>query len=130
MNVYQTDHLGFYVNATVADVDPMDETNHLIPAGCVTGAPPTLTEGQLAQWADGSWAVVTPVVEVEPEPEPVDAAVEARAKRDALIAATDWASGSDQTMTSAMTTYRAALRDVPAQAGFPDTISWPTLGGS
>ena len=126
MNVYQTDHEGFYVNATVADVDPMDETNHLIPAGCVTDAPPTLTEGQLAQWADGSWAVVTPVVDEEPDPEPIDPAVEARAKRDELIAATDWASGSDQTMTSAMTTYRAALRDVPQQSGFPDTITWPT----
>jgi len=24
-----------------------------------------------------------------------------------------------------MTTYRQALRDLPAQEGFPDTITWP-----
>jgi len=36
----------------------------------------------------------------------------------------------DVTMTSAMTTYRTALRNVPAQAGFPNSITWPTLGGS
>ena len=58
------------------------------------------------------------------------AAVKVREKRDALIAATDWMGNSDITMTSDMTTYRAALRDVPAQAGFPNTISWPTLGES
>tara|TARA_B100000780_G_scaffold90455_1_gene62525 strand:+ start:295 stop:801 length:507 start_codon:yes stop_codon:yes gene_type:complete len=58
MDVYQTDHEGFYVNATIADVDPMDDTNYLIPAGCVTEAPPTLTEGQRAKWADGSWSKI------------------------------------------------------------------------
>ena len=58
------------------------------------------------------------------------ASAEVRAKRDELIAATDWTGNSDVTMTSAMTTYRAALRNVPAQAGFPSSITWPTLGGS
>ena len=58
------------------------------------------------------------------------ASAKVREKRDALIAATDWMGNSDITMTSAMTTYRAALRDVPAQAGFPDNVTWPTLGES
>jgi len=58
------------------------------------------------------------------------ASAKVRAKRDALIAATDWTGNSDVTMTSAMTTYRTALRNVPAQAGFPNSITWPTLGGS
>ena len=53
-----------------------------------------------------------------------------RKERDELIAATDWTGNSDVTMTSAMTTYRTALRNVPAQAGFPNSITWPTLGGS
>jgi len=57
-------------------------------------------------------------------------AIKVRAKRDELISATDWTGNSDVTMTSAMTTYRAALRNVPAQAGFPNSITWPTLGGS
>ena len=58
------------------------------------------------------------------------ASAKVRAKRNELIAATDWTGNSDVTMTSAMTTYRTALRNVPAQAGFPSSITWPTLGGS
>ena len=49
-----------------------------------------------------------------------------RSNRDALLAETDWMANSDVTMTDAMTTYRQALRDVPAQEGFPQTITWPT----
>ena len=61
---------------------------------------------------------------------PTPTAQDVRRKRDELIAATDWTGNSDVTMTSAMTTYRTALRNVPAQAGFPNSITWPTLGGS
>ena len=49
-----------------------------------------------------------------------------RELRDALLAETDWWSASDLTMTAAQTAYRQALRDVPDQAGFPNTITWPT----
>jgi hypothetical protein len=54
------------------------------------------------------------------------AAVQVREERDALLAATDWMANSDVTMTSGWATYRQALRDVPAQSGFPNTITWPT----
>ena len=50
---------------------------------------------------------------------------EARALRDRLLAATDWTANSDVTMSDEMRTYRQALRDVPAQAGFPDNVTWP-----
>ena len=53
-------------------------------------------------------------------------AAAARVTRDGLLAATDWTACSDVTMTSAMTTYRTALRDVPAQSDFPASITWPT----
>ena len=53
-------------------------------------------------------------------------AAAAREKRDGLLAGTDWTACSDVTMTSAMTTYRTALRDVPAQSDFPASITWPT----
>jgi len=55
-----------------------------------------------------------------------DKAAAERTKRDSLLAATDWTASTDITMTAEMTTYRQALRDVPSQAGFPDTIDWPT----
>ena len=48
-----------------------------------------------------------------------------RAKRDELLASTDWTANSDVTMTEEMTAYRQALRDIPAQAGFPNTVAWP-----
>ena len=51
---------------------------------------------------------------------------EARALRDSLLAATDWTANSDVTMSDAMREYRQALRDVPSQAGFPDSVTWPT----
>ena len=49
-----------------------------------------------------------------------------RATRDDLLKATDHYGLSDVPMTDAMTAYRQALRDVPQQAGFPQTITWPT----
>jgi hypothetical protein len=55
-----------------------------------------------------------------------DAAASVRTQRDDKLKATDWTALSDVTMTAEMTTYRQALRDVPAQAGFPSTITWPT----
>ena len=54
------------------------------------------------------------------------AAVAVREERDALLAATDWMGNSDVTMSSAWTTYRAALRDITKQEGFPYSVTWPT----
>ena len=53
-------------------------------------------------------------------------AAEERAKRTALLMETDHYALADVTMSDAMKTYRQALRDVPQQADFPDTINWPT----
>jgi hypothetical protein len=57
------------------------------------------------------------------------AAMEMRRQRDALLVACDWTQGNDSplsiTTKTAWATYRQALRDVPAQSGFPDNITWP-----
>jgi len=50
-----------------------------------------------------------------------------RAKRDSLLQETDWMALSDITMSSDMTAYRQALRDIPSQEGFPFNVTWPTL---
>ena len=56
-------------------------------------------------------------------------ASEARAKRDALLAETDFMLMPDYPLSeakrAAVAAYRQALRDVPAQAGFPRQIDWP-----
>lgn len=46
--------------------------------------------------------------------------------RDDLLTETDWWAVADRTMTDAEVTYRQSLRDLPAQADFPNTITWPT----
>lgn len=53
-------------------------------------------------------------------------AASVREERDKRLAETDWLGNSDVTMSDAWTTYRQALRDIPAQVGFPTLISWPT----
>jgi hypothetical protein len=54
------------------------------------------------------------------------AAAGVRTERDAKLSACDWMAASDVTMSDEWRTYRQALRDIPAQAGFPNTITWPT----
>ena len=53
-------------------------------------------------------------------------AVKQRMERNILLTETDYAALPDTPeMSDAMTTYRQALRDVPAQDGFPTDITWP-----
>lgn len=67
-------------------------------------------------------------VTVEEVPETAD---EIRARRDRLLAATDWAvlpdSPLDVQSLEAVKTYRQALRDVPQQEHFPGAITWPRM---
>jgi hypothetical protein len=55
-------------------------------------------------------------------------ATEVRSERNAKLASTDWTQTVDapQATKDKYATYRQALRDVPAQSGFPNTIEWPT----
>jgi hypothetical protein len=49
-----------------------------------------------------------------------------RTQRTEKLKDSDWTQLADSTADkTAWATYRQALRDVPAQAGFPWTISWP-----
>ena len=49
-----------------------------------------------------------------------------REERDRLLAETDYLALSDVTMSSAWATYRQNLRDIPAQSGFPNSVTYPT----
>ena len=49
-----------------------------------------------------------------------------RADRNARLAATDWTQIADSTADKpAWAAYRQALRDVPSQNGFPQSVTWP-----
>jgi hypothetical protein len=48
-----------------------------------------------------------------------------RTSRDDKLTETDWRFRSDMTPSQAWKDYCQALRDIPAQAGFPWKITWP-----
>lgn len=50
-----------------------------------------------------------------------------RTKRDALLTQTDSFALVDRPMSDEMTAYRAALRGIPEQEGFPNDITWPVM---
>jgi len=79
-----------------------------------TAAEETARDAEEAAWANAA---------------PARALAELRSKRNRLLAETDFYGNSDVTMSSDMTTYRQALRDLPAGK---DTVekcenaTWPT----
>ena len=53
-----------------------------------------------------------------------------RKQRDTLLKETDWTQVADAPVDQqAYKDYRAALRDVPQQGGFPDNVTWPVHPG-
>lgn len=70
---------------------------------------------------DGVW-VQNWIVTEEPEE---SKGVNIRRTRTTKLELSDWRALSDTTMSAEWTTYRQALRDITAQAGFPNTITWP-----
>ena len=101
----------------------------------VTETFPTVGDGQhlVKVWTptlvDGEWVLAHEAVDLTSDDIAEATAVlaaNAREERNKRLAATDWTANSDVTMTTEMTAYRQALRDIPTQAGWPTTINWPT----
>jgi hypothetical protein len=77
----------------------------------------------------GSWVLTKSIENKTAEQIANDIATEGekvRITRNRRLADTDWYACSDVTMPTEMATYRQALRDVPAQEGFPYSVTWPT----
>jgi hypothetical protein len=83
------------------------------------GRLPEPPEGEGAQWDESALKWSTRIQRSE----------EARARRQAALAASDWTQMPDVEMgpaqAAAWRAYRKALRDVTDQPGFPDSIQWP-----
>jgi hypothetical protein len=91
------------------------------------------------QGPDGKWYskyILAPVFAPAPDAAAQEAAyrarrdveqsVEIRAERNRLLAECDWTQLADVPLAKAdWLTYRQALRDLPAQAGFPWQVTWP-----
>lgn len=81
---------------------------------------------------DGNKIATT--VEAIPEPSPEEIkerkAAEVRAKRDYLLNSTDYLVSGDYPISTEdlakVKSYRQALRDLPEQEGFPESVEWPT----
>jgi len=96
---------------------------------------PTTTRYQTAfkdgveQDAQGRWLWKWSISEMSDETKAAKDAEQAkniRSDRDKRLSDTDWTQVADAPVDkAAWATYRQALRDVPAQAGFPYDITWP-----
>ena len=127
MDVYQTNTDGILVGMTIADQDPMDPTNWIIPKGCVQTLPPVTTDKEFARWDGNEWSVES-IPDEEPEiPEELeDPANEARAERNGLLSNSDWTQLPDAPVNRDLwASYRTLLRGLPQQSEFPDNITWP-----
>jgi len=63
-----------------------------------------------------------------PEPSTEEKAFILRAERDRLLQQSDWTQLPDvpQSVKTAWAVYRQSLRDITEQAGFPETVVFPT----
>jgi hypothetical protein len=71
---------------------------------------------------DGKWTQVWRVVQLPQD----QAVVNVRAKRNQLLADSDWTQLADSPVDkAAWAVYREALRSLPEQEGFPYLVQWP-----
>lgn len=86
--------------------------------------------GYKQELIDNNW-VVSKIPEPTAEEKKEKLAQEIRLKRDSMLSETDFLFLSDnprhlsEDELGQVETYREALRQVPQQAGFPDTVEWP-----
>ena len=143
------DNTGEYTSSNTAKVDPLDGSNR-IPANATTEAPLSVGDNQTPVWNGTAWVatldlrgtpfwdsegleyVITdlntsiPSDKLSSEPDLTESAtVVARKARDVLLEASDNHALVDR-ITDSWRDYRQLLRDLPAQTGFPTTITWPT----
>jgi hypothetical protein len=107
-------------------LDPVFET----PAPTTTIYQTAYKDG--VEQVDGKWVWKWSVSEMDDEAKAAkdaEAAKGVRSTRDAKLAECDWlvikSVETGIALAADWATYRQALRDVPAQAGFPHDITWP-----
>ena len=127
---------GRFVGTDTAMADPEEPGRFMIPGDATTTPPPVpANDNEVPVWRHEteSWELVPDYVEEEtPSPTPLteaELAAAARAHCDDLLRACDWTQIPDAPFTEAQReewqAYRQALRDLPGQEGFPETIEWP-----
>lgn len=130
ITVYNVDTQGWYLGtSSVAYESPLEPGQYLVPADAVEAEPPTdIPDGLWPRWDGTSWQLETmPEVNLK-----VDKSAEVRARRNALLAETDWVFVTDRPTdkdhpkwVADMKRYRQALRDITASPDFPENVVWP-----
>jgi len=96
-----------------------------------TAATQVVTRNTTATDVDGQWTyqwAVRDKTSDELAADTANAASIARSTRNSLLAVTDYLALSDATLSSAMATYRQALRDITGHSDWPNLVAddWPT----
>jgi len=88
-------------------------------------------EGVITKWPDGLGPKPTAsdIIAIQSEYDAATALETLRAKRDQLLHDTDWWASSDLSISEDQTTYRQALRDLPANTPDPANPTWPVGPG-
>lgn len=83
-----------------------------------------------AEKVNGSW--VEKWISIDASPEEIQTRTinqerDIRSQRDNMLAETDWRFRSDMNPSQEWINYCQALRDIPAQEGFPWNVVWPEM---
>ena len=153
MRIYSFDRVtGEYTGDTMAVANPAfgeeGQPEFLFPAQTTEVPPPSTTSNQVACFVSGGWEIVADyrgavgytvdgaevqITELGKTMENLNlqrtkpiTAQSVRIERKDKLKESDWTQIADSTADkTAWATYRQALRDITAQAGFPWTIAWP-----
>ena len=121
---FRSDNPGTSFPVNISDETLADYAVHPVTA---TAAPAfdskTHKVTQTAELKNNVWTQVWTVSQLEE----ARASENIRGHRNSLLKKTDYTQLADALGdTTAWATYRQALRDIPAQDGFPFTVTWPT----
>ena len=138
---YPAATLDFFVAENI--IDSVDATQqqlaaaNIVPVAQFSGQIPV--DGykyivEIALQSNGSWAQKLVQVPISEEQYQYNTDIQAqtvKANRGRMLVDCDWiitkSAETGQAVPDAWKTYRQALRDVTSQAGFPWTVTWPSL---
>lgn len=113
MKIYHYDHDGQLIGEGLADADPLEPGNWLIPAQATTVAPPEHVDGSTRHFVAGGWEYreIPPTPEPEPVPQ-TDPLEQCQALAKWKLEESDFAMLPDVNIgnRAAFETYRAAVR--------------------
>ena len=156
MRIYSFDRItGEYIGDTVASPNPAfgeeGQPEFLFPAQTTEVPPPSTASNQVACFVSGAWEIISDhrgevgytadgawvqITELGKTIEGLNlqrtkpiTAQAVRAERDGKLLMSDWTQLADvpQAVKDSYVSYRQALRDVPSQSGFPQSVAWPEL---